>query len=340
MFQRFKMRWHRLSHWEYWPMWMIYLPLSPMYILMSIRNGGIGFFTRVNPCFPLGGMGLMDKEVMYGLLDQCWYPRTVYLIPGKPLTEVFSSMEDHGIDFPVILKPAKGCRGSGVQLVYDRDELSCFLNQCSEKFLLQEWISYANEVGIFFIKEQKDAVGFVSGIVQKSAVTIVGDGIRTKRQLILSHPRYYKLLMDFENDASTHLDIILERDEISVLSSIGNHARGSTFLDLSHWITPELNDAMNKLLGDIVDFHYGRLDIKYNNWDELLRLENISIMEINGANSEPAHVYDPKHSYFFGLFTFAKHWWWMNRIAWRNRNTCEKMGFRDSLALLKETGMF
>ncbi len=74
---------------------------------------------------------------------------------------------------------------------------------------------------------------------------------------------------------------------------IGSHNLGTTFLDYKHKITPELNDAFFSVTNMIDGFQYGRFDIKFNTWEELERLENFKIIEINGVNSENTIIYDP-----------------------------------------------
>ena len=48
-------------------------------------------------------------------------------------------------------------------------------------------------------------------------------------------------------------------------------------------------------------YYSGRLDIRYNTLDELKPGNNFSIIELNGAGSEPTHIYDPTHFVFFCL---------------------------------------
>ena len=148
-------------------MWTIYLPLSPLYLLMSICNGGIGFFTRVNPCFPQGGMGLMDKEEMYKLIDPSWYPKTMYFFPYQSRRDLISSMELNGFHFPVLMKPAMGCRGRGVVVVHSMEQFSELLDNISAKFVIQDLVDYPNEIGVFYVKFPGDSKGFISGIVAK-----------------------------------------------------------------------------------------------------------------------------------------------------------------------------
>jgi hypothetical protein len=53
------------------------------------------------------------------------------------------------------------------------------------------------------------------------------------------------------------------------------------------------------LFAQIPEFYYGRLDIMFTSWEDLAQGLNFSIVEVNGAGSEPTHIYDPKHSIFF-----------------------------------------
>ena len=79
----------------------------------------------------------------------------------------------------------------------------------------------------------------------------------------------------------------------------GNHSRGSKFIDLSNLIDEQLSSTINLICLSIPDFYYGRLDIKFKDWEDLKNGKNFSIIEVNGAGSEPTHIYDPKHSIFY-----------------------------------------
>jgi hypothetical protein len=68
----------------------------------------------------------------------------------------------------------------------------------------------------------------------------------------------------------------------------------------------------------IPGFYFGRLDVMYNNWDEFERGENFAVVELNGAASEPTHIYDPTHSLFFAWRELAKHITYMYEISVEN----------------------
>jgi hypothetical protein len=46
--------------------------------------------------------------------------------------------------------------------------------------------------------------------------------------------------------------------------------------------------------------------------------KNFSIVELNGAASEPTHIYDPKHSLWFAWKELARHITYMYEISEQN----------------------
>ncbi|MEQ9006519.1 MAG: hypothetical protein RLP12_01450, partial [Ekhidna sp.] len=68
-----------------------------------------------------------------------------------------------------------------------------------------------------------------------------------------------------------------------MIEPIGNHCRGTKFLNDNHEINTELNQAFNQLAGQIPDLHFGRFDLKCKSYDDLKELKNFKILELNGA---------------------------------------------------------
>jgi hypothetical protein len=93
----------------------------------------------------------------------------------------------------------------------------------------------------------------------------------------------------------------------------GNHARGAKFFDHSHLADEALTATIDRFSKEIEGFYFGRLDIRFNNWEELKQGINFSVIELNGAGSEPTHIYDPRHSLFFAWKEIVRHW----KILWR-----------------------
>ena len=103
----------------------------------------------------------------------------------------------------------------------------------------------------------------------------------------------------------------------------GNHARGAKFIDVSHWVTTELSEAIDEMCVQISGFYFGRLDVMYYTFEALERGINFSVVELNGAASEPTHIYDPKHSIWFAWKELARHITYMYEISVENH----KKGF-------------
>ena len=331
-----RQRWTRLTHWEYWPMWTIYLPLGPYYIFESIRSGGLGFFTRTNPNMPTGGMGLMDKEDMYNLLPEGSFPTTSYFNSKTEFTSIQKWISTNNIEFPVVVKPAKGARGRGVAFIHSENELQKFIPNCQEKIVLQSLIPYSNEVGIFFVKHPNESKGRITGIVEKKGIQIIGDGLRSIKEHVTQSERYALHLVHLEKDSSLDLNEILPKGKTKELSSIGNHARGATFFDVTFRNNEKLERVFDSISNQIEGFYYGRFDVKFESWELLEKGESFSIVELNGANSEPTHVYDPNHSYFFALNEFRKHWKLMAQISRKNKTVCPTMPWRKAFQLFRD----
>lgn len=98
----------------------------------------------------------------------------------------------------------------------------------------------------------------------------------------------------------------------------GNHSRGSKFIDASYLISDKLTNVIHEMCLQIDGFYFGRMDIMYNSIAELEAGKNFQIVEINGAASEPTHIYDPKHSIFFAWKELARHISYMHKISVEN----------------------
>jgi hypothetical protein len=52
-----------------------------------------------------------------------------------------------------------------------------------------------------------------------------------------------------------------------------------------------------------------------NSLEDFAKGGPFKIIEINGAGSEPTHIYDPQHSIFFAWKEIVLHWYWLWRIS-------------------------
>ena len=273
-----------------------------------------------------------SKKKIYDLIPENYYPKTELISNKNSLDNVFNILEDSQIKYPFIAKPDIGLRGSAVKKIYNSDDLKIYFEKADFDFLIQEFIPFDKEIGVFYVRFPNQKLGKITGIVEKEFVIVSGDGKSTIEKLIKQIPRYEMQFKTLQKEFGNKLQEILPNGEKLNLVPYGNHIRGAKFLDSSHLISEKLNAVFNEICTQIDGFYFGRLDIMYNDFSELESGKNFAIVELNGAASEPTHIYDPKHSIFFAWRELARHITYMYKISVENN----KKGFPF---LTHKTGM-
>ncbi|MFC4478902.1 D-alanine--D-alanine ligase [Flavobacterium chungangensis] len=317
-----KLFFHKVTNWEYWPFQILYIPIYFLWVYYAIKARSFFFFNASNPRIKNGGFMMESKKQIYDLLPEKYYPNTVLIRENSDLKNIVDLLAEKEIHFPLIAKPDIGLRGSGVKKIKTVAELQEYADKANFDFLLQDLIPFKKEVGIFYVRSPLEKNGKITGIVSKEFLIVIGDGEATIEDLIKKTPRFELQLQVLKEEYGEQLHRILQKDETLNLVPFGNHARGAKFLDGSDWITPELTKTINEVAMQIPGFYFGRFDIMYNTFEELERGENFQIVELNGAASEPTHIYDPKHSVWFAWKELARHIRYMYEISVENH----KMG--------------
>ena len=273
-----------------------------------------------------------SKKEIYNLIPQQYYPTTALVQEGTTLTEVQCIIENAKITYPLIAKPDIGLRGSGVKKINSVADLKEYADKANFNYLVQGLIPFANEVGIFYVRYPHEKSGRITGIVSKEFLIITGNGSSTVEELIRENPRYELQLKVLKQEYGAKMLEILPKDEKLNLVPYGNHARGAKFVDGSQWITPKLTETINKMCMQIPGFYFGRLDVMYNTMEELEQGINFAVVELNGAASEPTHIYDPKHSLFFAWKELARHITYMYEISVANhKNGAPYLQHKDGM---------
>jgi hypothetical protein len=284
-------------------------------VFYSIKAKSLFFFNASNPTIKNGGFIMESKKAIYNLIPQHYYPKTELVIEGTSLEEILNTVKNSGIQYPFIAKPDIGLRGSAVKKIHNSEELQAYNIKANFDYVVQDLIPFENEVGIFYVRYPNQKKGRITGIVSKEFLIITGDGVSTTEDLIKKNPRYELQLNVLRQEYGSELLSILPKGEKLNLVPYGNHARGAKFIDGSHWISPKLTENIDEMCLQIPGFYFGRLDIMYSTWEELERGENFSVVELNGAASEPTHIYDPKHSLLFAWMELARHITYMYEIS-------------------------
>lgn len=331
----------RLLNWEYWSFNTVYAPIIPIWLLLCVRARSLFFFSASNPTIMNGGFLMESKKEIYDLIPQQYYPRThFFALPAEP-HHVISTLKALGFKYPLIGKPDVGCRGMGVRKLNDEQALASYCKESPLDFLVQEYVPYEKEAGIFYCRMPGEEKGRITGIVSKELLGITGDGLSTIRQLVMKEKRFILQLDALEAMHGEFLETIPQKGEKVELVPYGNHARGAKFLDHSHLNDPELEYHIDNISKMIPGFYYGRLDVRYNSWEELRQGKALSIIELNGAGSEPTHIYDPHHSIFFAWKEIIRHWIMLLRISMRNhKNGIPYMRFREGRKMFRDNTEF
>ncbi len=298
----------KLLHWEYWPFAVVYSPIYIFWLLLGIRNKSFFFFNAANPSIKNGGFLMESKKEIYDLLPAAYYPRTLLFKKNETPDNIAALVRENNFSYPLIGKPDIGMQGIAVKKLEHEADLADYANSSKVDFLVQEFIHLENEVGIFYYRMPDEVQGRISGIVSKEFLTVTGDGVSSIEILLQRDPRFVLQIPFLKSNNPGLLQQVLSKGEIQLLVPYGNHARGAKFIDASHLITKELETTIDSICKQVNGFYYGRMDLRYNTWEELEAGKNISIIELNGAGSEPTHMYDPKHSVFFAWKEIIRHW--------------------------------
>jgi hypothetical protein len=329
--------WIRLMHWEYWSFNLLYLPVYPVYFFLSLRARSFFFFAAANPKIKNGGFLGESKKDIYKIVPEAFQPGTIFFEKGSGSGQVLKQIEAKGFVYPLIGKPDMGARGRGVKKLDDQSALVTYVDHCLVDFIIQEYVPYENESGIFYYRIPGQEQGNISGIVRKEFLKVTGDGKQNVRDLLKKNPRAVLQLTYLEKTEKSLLDLIPGRGKSMTVVPYGNHARGALFIDDSASINPALIRVMDGICSKIPAFHFGRLDIRYESRELLEQGKSFSIIEVNGAGSEPTHIYDPGHSLFFAWKEIIRHLSLLLRISLANhRLGCPYLSVSEGLQMFRD----
>lgn len=285
---------------------------------------------------------LESKMDIYNIMPQEYYPPTLFFKAGTYASTLPGQLQQHGFTYPVIGKPDIGGRGKGVKKLYSDEEVVEYASNSKVDFLLQQFVPYEFEIGLFYYRLPGEETGHISGIVGKEFLMVEGDGVSTTEELLKKDKRFILQLPTLTITHAEELKIVLPKGEKKVLVPYGNHARGAKFIDVSNLIDDTLTHTIDSVCKRIPGFYYGRMDIRYSNWDELKAGKKFSIIEVNGAGSEPTHIYDPAHSIFFAWKEIIRHWRLLAKVSRLNHKQLNLpyMPFKDGIEMFKENAAY
>jgi hypothetical protein len=308
----------QFSKYEYWPWWLFYLPVLPYWLYLGIKNRSLAYFTVANPGIELGGFYGESKTEILGLIDPQYLPKALSVNVNDAFEFVVHRLKSQNLSYPVIAKPDVGERGNQVALIDSENELKEYHKRTNKKYIIQEYILYPIELGVLYSIMPGAKKGKVSSITRKEFLSVTGDGKSTIKQLLQNNLRARFQIKRLEAELGESFFEILRANEVKVLEPIGNHCRGTKFIDNNFLINEKLNAVFDEICAPIKGFNYGRFDLKVNSIEDLYDGKNIRILELNGASSEPGHIYDPSLNLYQAYRDLLYHWKLLAEVSQKN----------------------
>lgn len=292
----------RIWNWEFWPLRLFYIPVVLYISYLAIHYRGL-YFTAANPGMPASGFVGESKDAIYKLISRSPDSRRRLLRhvrlsatgnTADRVREAMTFINAYQLSLPIVIKPDAGERGNGVKIVQNEVELECALNEPSSDLLVQEFIDGV-EVSIFYYRFPSEPRGQIFSITEKIFPTVIGDGVSTVEDLILTDRRAHIIAATYFKRNKELLRTIPGGGETVSLVDIGSHSKGAIFRDGGWLKNEELENAVDSLAREIPGFYFGRFDLRAASHRSLQQGE-FRIIELNGVTSESTNIYDPKYS--------------------------------------------
>lgn len=313
----------KLRSWEYWPFAVVYLPVFVYYGWLSLRARSWFFFSAANPGIETGGMRGESKMAVLNKIEAQFKPKTLFFRhPIQSSDTILNQLLLANVWFPIIAKPDRGERGFRVEKLNSEAELSEYLLLNKQDLIVQEYVDEPLELGVFYYRFPGETTGTVSSVVIKDFLSVTGDGRQSIAALLAQNERAFLQLNVLRERLSDGLNEVLPTGETRLMMPIGNHCRGTKFLNGNQFITNEFTTVFDRISQSIEGFQYGRFDLRCRSVAHLLRGETIRIVELNGAGAEPAHIYQPGFSLWEGWRVLLNHW----RVLYEISRANHKLG--------------
>lgn len=326
-------RWRRLTLWEFWPAWLFQLPVLLHAIGLGMRHRNWTIFTAANPGIPSGGFveesksAILQELLRGGAGEAIARFGVVDLPPGRDerIACLRAAMHDAALAYPVVLKPDVGERGQGVAVVRSESELGDYLVEADGRLIVQEYVA-GEEFGVFYVRHPASKLGRIFSITGKRFPVVLGDGRRPLEELILADDRAVCMAAFYLEANIARLDEIPALAEPVQLVEIGNHCRGTVFLDANEHRTAQLEVAIEELAHRFAGFHFGRFDLRVPTIENFRAGTRLKILELNGVTSEATHIYAPGASLVAAYRTLFEQW----RLAFEIGAANAALGARPS----------
>lgn len=258
------------------------------------------------------------KKEMHDLLPKHLCPAYFNVKPSDDFSFIQKGLEEHQINFPLIVKPEVGGQGILFRKIDAEAQLKNYHELVPVEYFVQQLIEYPLEISLFYYRYPHEQKGVVTGFLQKIPMQVTGDGIHTLEELILMNAKSEKRIVELAIKHSDNFKKVLTNGEKYMLSYAANHNRGAHFIDLKNDIDENIVNILDEISLSINDFFYGRYDIMCNSLEELKQGKHFVILEYNGCGAEPNHFYDTGYTLVAAWKEILKHWKVLFKISRQN----------------------
>lgn len=352
--------WRWISH-EFWPSWISYVLLTPTFVTQALRYRHPVVFTATNPGIAgAGGFVGERKSTIADALEKAGAPLLptallrMHSDPQRRLVRVEKLLNlrpDLG-GYPVVIKPDRGEQGKAVRVCHNAQDVREQIERVQTDMVIQKYDPSPHEVGLFWVRlrkpgepDERGREGEIFAVTRKIFPTIVGDGKRTLRQLVLNDDRFRVQEPVFAKRFGKAIDLVPPDGERVRMGLAGNHAQGCRFEDGAHLITDELTDVIDGICrrfpytdGTPGGLDIGRFDIRYSDEAELKAGRGFSVIELNGSSAEATNVYDPTRTWWWAIEVMSKQWAHAYRLgAMRRTMGFKPLGLLELILMVRRT---
>lgn len=302
-------------------MWLFYPPVFLYIAALMLRHRSATVFTAANPGILGGGFVGESKSAILASVARVSDAVAPFIVLAadddrdRRLAIARRFVDRH--DFPVVLKPDQGQRGSGVVIVRSPQQLEALVGSVHGDTILQRYVPGV-EFGLFYVRRPSETRGRLLSVTDKQLPVVVGDGRRTLERLIWDDTRAVAMARFYVRMNDARRSWIPAAGERVQLSELGTHCRGAVFLDGRHAKTPALEAAVDAIGSRVPGFYFGRFDVRAASLDAF-KAGQFTVLELNGVTSEATHIYDPANSVWTAYRTLFEQWRLAFEIGAANR---------------------
>jgi hypothetical protein len=325
-----------IRHFEFWNTHIFHLPIYLYWLYLSCKARSLFFFSAANPGIETGGMMGESKYAILKKIAPQLLPQTLFY-PSVPLKDkVMDDLAAAKMAFPIIAKPDIGQGGWLIEMVRDQHELQQFLLKIKMPFMVQEYVTDPLEFGLLYYRLPGSAKGKISSLASKEFLSVTGNGHSTILGLLQLHPRVTARIKNTMAENKIDVARVPGRNEKVILSYKGNHSCGTMFQNANQLVDDQLTQVFDNLCASIPGFYFGRFDLRCKSIADL-KAGKFKILELNGAGSEPLHIFDPSEKLWNAYASAFEHWKAIYAISKLNRSAGMKcMRLAEAWRIYKE----